>query len=84
MKLSFQYLLLTDCWYWLWRIGSSAGTGIFKPTASELLVAAHQLLVGMQTLSYGMSVLVPPPGLNPGPLHWELGVLAKGPPEKSS
>ena len=27
--------------------------------------------------------LVPCQGLNPGPLHWELGVLATGPPGKS-
>ena len=27
--------------------------------------------------------LVPDQGLNPGLLHWELGVSAAGPPEKS-
>ena len=34
-------------------------------------------------LSYSMSGLVPRPELNLGPLHWELGVLAAGPPAKS-
>ena len=27
--------------------------------------------------------LVPQPGIEPGPLHWERGVLAPGPAEKS-
>ena len=33
-------------------------------------------------LSCGMQDLVPQPGIEPGPLHWELGVSAPGPPEK--
>ena len=37
--------------------------------ACELLVAACKLLSDQ--------------GWNPGPLHWEQGVLATGPPEKS-
>ena len=28
-------------------------------------------------------ILFPDQGWNPGPLHWELGVLAPGPPGKS-
>ena len=38
---------------------------------------------GMQTLSYCLWDLVPWPGIKPGTLYWELGVLAAGPPEKS-
>ena len=41
-------------------------------------------------LSHGTGVfncstwdLVPRPGIEPGPLHWERGVLATGPPVKS-
>ena len=34
-------------------------------------------------LSYRMRDLVPQPGLNLGPLHWEHRVLATGPPGKS-
>ena len=34
-------------------------------------------------LSSGMQDLVPDQGSNPGPLHWECGVLTTGPPGKS-
>ena len=37
----------------------------------------------MQTLSCGMLDVVPQPGLNPGPLHWEHRIRDSGPPEKS-
>ena len=44
------------------------------------------LLVGlgcnMWALSCGMQDLVPWPGIEPGPLHWEHGVLTAGPPGK--
>ena len=54
------------------------------------LVAAHGLFnaecrifsYGLWTLSCGKRDLVPWPGIKPGPLHWEHGVLATGPPEK--
>ena len=32
----------------------------------------------------GMWELVPCPGIEPSPLHWEHGILATGPPGKSS
>ena len=32
----------------------------------------------MQDLSCGMRDRVPPPGMKPGPLHWECRVLATG------
>ena len=34
----------------------------------------------MRALCFGMRDLGPWPGIEPGPLHWELGVLATGPP----
>ena len=34
-------------------------------------------------LSWGVWDLVPWPRIKPGPLHWDHGVLATGPPEKS-
>ena len=37
----------------------------------------------MQALCFGMRDLVPWPGIEPGPLHWELGALAAGPPGRS-
>ena len=37
----------------------------------------------MLIFSCGMWDLVPPQGMEPSPLHWEHGVLATGPPEKS-
>ena len=37
----------------------------------------------MQAPSCGMWDLVPWPGIEPGPLHWEHGVLTTGPPGKS-
>ena len=43
----------------------------------DLLVAARRLLVE------ACGVLFPAQGSNPGPLHWEIRVLANGPPEKS-
>ena len=52
-----------------------------------ILVAAHgifDLCFGMQNLLFrlGMWDLVPWPGTEPRPLHWEQGVLATGPPGK--
>ena len=37
-------------------------------------------VVAQGILSWGMWDLGPWPGMNPGPLHWECGVLATGPP----
>ena len=36
----------------------------------------------MGTLSSACGIQFPDYGLNPGPLHWEHGVLATGPPGK--
>ena len=44
-----------------------------------LWVMAHRIF----NLHCGMWDLVPWPGIKPGPLHWELRVLAAGPPGKS-
>ena len=38
----------------------------------------------MLGLSYGMQDLIPWPGIEPRPPHWEHRVLATGPPGKSS
>ena len=43
----------------------------------QLLVIAHEPLVA------GCGIYFPDQGLNPGPRHWELVVLATGPPGKS-
>ena len=48
------------------------------------LFAVLDLSCGTRSLRCSMWDLVPCQGLNPGPLHWELGVLATGPPGKSS
>ena len=45
-------------------------------------VACGVFSCDMHTLSCGMWGLVPWPGIKLGPLHWELGVLAAGPPGK--
>ena len=37
----------------------------------------------MRALCFSMRDLVPWPGIEPGPLHWELGVVATGPPGRS-
>ena len=51
---------------------------------SLIFVAACRIFhCSMQTLSCSMWDLVPWPGIEPGPLHWECGVLATGPPGKS-
>jgi len=46
----------------------------------------HQILVttcGIFDLSWGLRNVVPWPGIEPSPLHWEHVVLATGPPGKS-
>ena len=48
-----------------------------------IYLAAPGLSCSMWTLSCGMWDLVPCPGIKPGPLHWECGLLATGPPGKS-
>ena len=52
-----------------WR--QHAGSAIFLVTAREFLVTVYGIQVSDQ-------------GLNPGPLHWESGVSATGPPGKST
>ena len=51
--------------------------------SSVCTVASGIFSWGMQTRSCSMWDLVSRQGMNPGPLHWEGGVLATGPPEKS-
>ena len=46
-------------------------------------LAVPGLSWGIWTLSCSVRDLVPWPGIEPGPLHWEHGVLPTGPPEKS-
>jgi len=49
-----------------------------------VLVAARRIFnCSMGTLSCGMWDLFTDQGSNPGPLHWEHGALATGPPGKS-
>ena len=43
----------------------------------------ESLVVACELLSWSMWDLVPDQGSNLGPLHWELRVLATGPPGKS-
>ena len=40
-------------------------------------------LTGCEVLVAACGIQFPDQGWNPGPLHWEHGVLATGPPEKS-
>ena len=47
------------------------------------VVACRFFSCGMCTLSCGTWHLVTRPGIKAGPLHWECGVLATGPPGKS-
>ena len=49
------------------------------------ILSAPSLSRGMQDLLVATCMwdLVPPPGTEPGPLHWEHGVLPTGPPGKS-
>ena len=42
-----------------------------------------QDLVSFKLLVAACGIWFPDQGLNPGPLHWELGVLSTGPPGKS-
>ena len=51
--------------------------------SSVCTVASGIFSWGMQTRSCSMWDIVSRQGMNPGPLHWEGGVLATGPPEKS-
>ena len=37
----------------------------------------------IQVLAAACGIQLPDQGLNPGPLHWERGVLTTGPPRKS-
>ena len=60
---------------WLWHMKSLVSAcGIFLVSACELFVVA----CGIQ-----FPVQFPDWGLNPGPMNWEHGVLATGPPGKS-
>ena len=43
----------------------------------------YRIYLAAPGLSCGLWHLVPWPGIRPGPLHWERGVLAAGPPGKS-
>ena len=55
-------------------------------TGSSIFVVAcgtFFLVAACKIFSCGMWDLIPEKGLNLGPLHWELGVLAPGPPGKS-
>ena len=56
----------------LWGCNGPSNTGVF--------VFFNLVVLGS---SYGTWDLVPDQGLNPGPLRWEHGVLATGPPGKS-
>ena len=81
LQLFYFWLLLPN----LQRIGYLAvpwSINFFKKQIF-IYLAAPGLSCSIWTLSCGMWDLVLRPGIKPGPLHWECGVLATGPPGKS-
>ena len=57
---------------------------LFLKKKIYLFIWLHRVLVAACGIfSWGMRDPVPWPGIEPGPLHWERGVLATGPPGKS-
>ena len=57
---------------------------IYNLAASGLSCGKRNLLVvACELLVAACGILFPDQGSNPGPLHWERGVLATGPPGKS-
>ena len=67
------------------RFGSSLVSGVELEVDSESQVVAPRLSSSVRAwkLSGGTCALVPWPGIEPEPLHWEGGVLTTGPPGKS-
>ena len=72
----FYYSLFVFIWVYP---GLSCGTWVLQPSLQhmEFLVAFYELWIG------ACGTWFPDQGLNPGPLHWEGGVLITGPPGKS-
>ena len=62
-------------WFSLWHVDLCVC--VFQLWHVESLVVTYELLVATCGIKF------PEQGLNPGLLHWELGVLATGPPGKS-
>ena len=60
-----------------------AALGLTCDTQAESSLPHVGSLVVACELSGGKCDLVPWPGIEPGPLHWEGGVLTTGPPGKS-
>ena len=73
----FQSFLITDTLQWV----TLYMCHLFKKFIwlLSILVVSHQVF----TFHCGMWDLLPWRELKPGPLHWEHGVLATGPPENS-
>ena len=73
---------LNSCWS-LPRVSDSLGFG--RPDNLHFFKKDYLFLfiLSAQGLSCNMWDLVPWPGVEPRPLHWEHGVLATGPPGKS-
>ena len=68
-----------------WHVGFSPGSVSFFVCrfVFNIYLAVLGLSCSLQTVSYSMWDLVPEQGSDPGPLHWEHGVLTTGPPGKS-
>ena len=77
---TFQNLFLYFLCVWLFRV---------LVAACGILIMVGRIFSGgvrdsqLRVPSCGVWDLAPLPGTEPGPLHWECGVLATGPPGKS-
>ena len=70
--------------WFFFSLGNIFFSNIYLFRLSWVLVVAPRIFsCSMQTLSCGLQNLVPWPGIELRPLHWEHRVLASGPPGKS-
>ena len=80
MKGLFYLRVFFNCIYYLF---AWAGYYLRHAGSWSWLQCVRSSSCSMQTICCSMWDLVPWPGFNPGPLHWECGVLASEPPAKS-
>ena len=84
---SWAFLGAGGGWRWVASIitqGPRVPIPLLKKKKKCLFIWLHWvLLAAYGTFGWVMWDLVPWPGIKPGPLHWELGILAIGPTGKS-
>ena len=79
--ISFCLLLVWVLLIYVTRFSVASSLFFFLQKYFCLFIGLRWVFVVAQgILSWGMWDLGPWPGMNPGPLHWECGVLATGPP----